>query len=285
MAPSGSDLSHPRPNTVRLAIQAEEGPGILAGSELRGDPNAPLLWFVHGFQSERLGNKAQALLAAAAGRGWSFTSYDFRGHGESSPTHPLSVEHPLAALCHSSLTTDMERIAQHLDTWHGGPRILIGSSMGGYASAWHAALHPKRVQGLVLVAPAWRFGQTILGRVEKLSPGASQIWKEAGWFDYPGGMAPTRLSWRLVEEAEAHPYHMLARRIGCPVRVLHAMDDDVIDYQESVEALKHLSVDAHLLLTRTGGHRLIEHVDQLVNLGVELAGNAYQTLRAASSQP
>jgi hypothetical protein len=63
------------------------------------------------------------------------------------------------------------------------------------------------------------------------------------------------------------------------------MDDDVIDYQESVEALKHLSVDAHLLLTRTGGHRLIEHVDQLVNLGVELAGNAYQTLRAASSQP
>lgn len=285
MAPSGSDMSLPQPNTVRLAMQAEEGPGILTGSELRGEPDAPLLWFVHGFQSERMGNKAQALLSAATVRGWSFTSYDFRGHGESSPTHHSTAEHPLAGLCHTSLTTDMERIAQHLDTWHVGPRILIGSSMGGYASAWHAALHPKRVQGLVLVAPAWRFGQTILGRVEKFSPGASQIWKETGWLDYPGGVAPARLSWRLVEEAEAHPYPMLARRIGCPVRVLHAMDDEVIDYQESVEALVHLSVDAHLLLTRTGGHRLIEHVEQLVQLGLELANHAYQSLRAANSQP
>lgn len=273
MASPFIDLNRQQPSTVRLGVQTEEGNGVLTGTELRGPSDAPLFWFVHGFQSERLGNKAGSLLEAASGRGWSFTSFDFRGHGESSTTMPGSPEHPLAGLCHSSLISDMDAIASHLDTWHNGPRVLIGSSMGGYASAWHAALHPKKVQGLVLVAPAWRFGNTILGRVEKSAPDAGKTWKETGWHEYEGGIATTRLSWRLVEEAAAHPYSMLARRLGCPVRVLHAMDDDVIDCQESVEALKLLTCNAELLITRTGGHRLSGYLDQVVRMAVDLAGN------------
>ncbi len=273
MAPFDPVLNIRTVSTVRLGIAAESASGILTGSEYRGKSGAPLLWFVHGFQSERMGNKAKALLNAAIAMGWSFTSYDFRGHGESSPSAPATPEHPLAGLCHSSLVADMESVAKHLDSWHTGPRILVGSSMGGYASAWHAALHPMKVQGLVLVAPAWRFGHTILGRVEKAIPDAARLWKETGWFDYPGSITPTKLSWRLVEEAEAHPFHMLARKISCPVRVLHAMDDDIIDYAESVEALKHLTVDALLLLARTGGHRLLNHQDQMANLAVTLGKN------------
>lgn len=273
MASPVIDLSH-QPTTVRLGIQSEEGNGILTGTELRGHSEAPLFWFVHGFQSERMGNKAGRLLEAAASRGWSFTSFDLRGHGESSPTLPGSPEHPLAGLCHSSLISDMAAIASHLDTWHNGPRVLIGSSMGGYASAWHAALHPKKVQGLVLVAPAWRFGNTILSRVEKAAQGAGKTWKETGWHDYQGGITSTRLSWRLVEEAAAHPYPMLARKVGCPVRVLHAMDDEVIDCLESVEALKLLAGNAELLLTRTGGHRLSGQLEHMERMAVEMAGTA-----------
>jgi hypothetical protein len=51
------------------------------------------------------------------------------------------------------------------------------------------------------------------------------------------------------------------------------MDDDIIDYAESVEALKHLTVDALLLLSRTGGHRLLDHQDQMANLAVTLGKN------------
>ena len=271
MASPFIDLSRQQATTVRLGIQSDEGNGILAGTEFRGPADAPLFWFVHGFQSERMGNKAVSLLEEAKRRGWSFISFDFRGHGESSTTLPGCPEHPLAGLCHSSLISDMNSIAGHLDTWHTGPRVLIGSSMGGYASAWHAALHPKKVQGLVLVAPAWRFGNTILGRVEKSAPGAGKKWKETGWHDYLGGTSSTRLPWRLVEEAAAHPHTMLARRLGCPVRVLHAMDDEVIDYLESVEALKLLSANAELVITKTGGHRLIGYLDKVARMAVDLA--------------
>lgn len=264
-------LTRDNPEKVRLGITVNGSPGILTGSEWRGTTGAPLLWFVHGFQSERLGNKAWNLFQTAREKGWSFTSFDFRGHGESTPTNMSQPENPLAGLCHSSLVEDMEKISGYLDSWHSGPRILIGSSMGGYAAAWLAALHPSRVQGLVLVAPAWRFGATILGRVEKANPGSTSQWKETGWFDYEGGFGPTRLSWRLIEESEAHPYSLLARRIACPIRVIHGLDDEVIPFSESVEALGNLQVDANLILTRTGGHRLLDQIPLILAEAQKLA--------------
>ncbi len=276
MASPFIEINRIQTQNVRLTIRPDEGNGILAGTEYRGKVDAPLFWFVHGFQSERMGNKAGSLLETAVRLGWSFTSFDFRGHGESSPTITGKPEHPLIGLCHSSLIVDMDVIATHLDTWHTGPRILIGSSMGGYASAWHAALHPKKVQGLVLVAPAWRFGNTILSRVEKAAQGAGKMWWKTGWHDYQGGISTTRLSWRMVEESEAHPYPLLARRLGCPVRILHAMDDDVIDYQESLETLKLLAGNAELVLTRTGGHRLIGQLDRMTQIAIDLANTALE---------
>jgi pimeloyl-ACP methyl ester carboxylesterase len=107
--------------------------------------------------------------------------------------------------------------------------------------------------------------------------------KFRGWFSWPQPGVLATLSWggwrnrRRVPEkngrkpAAAHPHTMLARRLGCPVRVLHAMDDEVIDYLESVEALKLLSANAELLITKTGGHRLIGYLDKVARMAVDLA--------------
>ena len=256
-------------STVRLPVISSFGTeGILTGSEHRSRPNQPLLWFVHGFQSERSGSKAKALLEKAMHLGWSFASFDFRGHGGSSPTHSVA---PLGRLCHTSLMEDMDVIASHLDSWHTGRRVLVGSSMGGYASAWYAALHPLRVHGLALAAPAWRFGNTLQERLEQSRPGSTKEWQTKRWIAYPGITGDTLVSWQMVEEAKAHPHTLLARRIGCPVLILHAIDDDVIPCAESVEMLGLLSIDAQLLLTRIGGHRLLEHVETLAQLAAQLA--------------
>jgi glycerol-3-phosphate dehydrogenase len=47
-----------------------------------------------------------------------------------------------------------ECLDRFLDAVIGGPAILVGNSMGGLIAMMQAALHPRKVAGLVLVAPA-----------------------------------------------------------------------------------------------------------------------------------
>src|SRR5437868_1085741 len=42
--------------------------------------------YVHGFGATRVGEKPKAAEAACARRGWTFVSFDFRGHGASTGT-------------------------------------------------------------------------------------------------------------------------------------------------------------------------------------------------------
>ena len=93
-----------------------EGPG---GSRLhaywrQGRSDAPLLWNVHGFQGDGMGNKAIALLESAARNNLSFISVDFRGHGQSSPTH---ANGRLLGLCHESLLRLPHGIRGHGCLW------------------------------------------------------------------------------------------------------------------------------------------------------------------------
>ena len=59
--------------------------GHLAGT-VRLTGTADCVLYIHGFGSERTGNKPAAVAAACARRGWSFAAFDFRGHGGSSGT-------------------------------------------------------------------------------------------------------------------------------------------------------------------------------------------------------
>ena len=55
-----------------------------------------------------------------------------------------------------------------------GPAILMGSSLGGYLAALYAARHPKQMERLVLLAPAFQFPRRWR---ERYSP---EDWKREG---------------------------------------------------------------------------------------------------------
>src|SRR5215212_6244659 len=102
--------------------------GRLAGTYLPGAarPDFAVVW-VHGFGSHRGGEKAEAIRAECARRGWAFAAFDFRGHGESS-----GAMHELRA---SGLLEDLGVVRDFLAE-RGHTRLgLVGSSMGGFASA------------------------------------------------------------------------------------------------------------------------------------------------------
>src|SRR5258708_5906090 len=100
------------------------------GVELAGDylpaPNCDfaVMW-VHGFGSHRGGEKAAAVCAECARRGWAFAAFDFRGHGASSGT--------MRELRASRLIEDLAAVRDFLAA-RGHTRLgLVGSSMGGFA--------------------------------------------------------------------------------------------------------------------------------------------------------
>lgn len=158
----------------------------------RNDEKKQPVLGIHGLT----GNYAHMLtLAKALGSDFSFTSYDVRGRGNSSPAN-----NPSSLLQHAK---DAKALLDFLDLQHV---LVIGHSMGGYISAILAGLS-DRVAGIVLLDGAGKVTQQecdmlapALGRLDKIFPSAEA---------YIEGVRPNYeamgLSWNLfLEQAVLH---------------------------------------------------------------------------------
>ncbi len=110
------------------------------------------------------------------------------------------------------------------------PVTLFGSSLGAFA-ALHAAerecggdAHP--IDRLVLLAPAFDFGRTVIG---DLGLEGMARWRETGWWElthYASGKT-ARVHYGLF--ADAARYDSFAVRRARPTLVLHGDRDEVVD--------------------------------------------------------
>jgi pimeloyl-ACP methyl ester carboxylesterase len=113
--------------------------GIEIGYDITGPPEGgrPVL-FTHGYQASRRMWEAQAL--ALADR-YTAITWDLRGHGESgTPDDPARYSHEL-------MLGDMSALLDEADAERA---VLVGHSLGGYASLLFRLQHPERVRALVL---------------------------------------------------------------------------------------------------------------------------------------
>src|SRR3954464_13009849 len=114
---------------------------VIAGETAGSGPDVVLL---HGLTATRryvvMGSKA---LPRA---GYRVTTFDARGHGESSPAgSPEEYEY-------RDLVADLEAVLEHL----GAERAAIGgASMGAHTTMAFALAFPERVSALVQVTPAY----------------------------------------------------------------------------------------------------------------------------------
>jgi uncharacterized protein len=146
---------------------------------------------------------------------------------------------------------------------NGEPLVLMGSSLGGYLAALYAELHPKAVDGLVLLAPA--FGFLERWRV-RLSAQEIEQWKREGSIPiyHYGSKSEQRLGYAFLEDAgqyEAVPdFHQRAL-------ILHGTEDTVVPCEVSRDfALAHNRVQ---LVLFKSGHEL---TDVLEDLWPEVSG-------------
>lgn len=139
------------------------------------------------------------------------------------------------------------------------PVVLMGSSLGGYLAALYAVRHAKQVQGLVLLAPAFRFLERWRARftTEQL-----ENWRRQGtlpFFHY-GVQKELGLGYQLIEDAYRYEAEPDFRQ---PTLLMHGTSDDVVPVSGSHEfADNHRNV---ILKLFSSGHELTDVLDGLWN--------------------
>jgi alpha-beta hydrolase superfamily lysophospholipase len=236
-------------NSTTATVELPAG-GPLAGTYDTGAAGETfaVLW-VHGFGSHRGGEKSGAVRAECARRGWAFAAFDFRGHGESG-----GAMHELRA---SRLVEDLAAVRGWLAA-RGHSRLgLVGSSMGGFASAWFAKRNPECVLGCVLVAPAFGFLQR---RWDALTSEEREEWRRAGRRRFANQWVEAELGFGLVEERDRFRPVELVAGWRTPALLFHGMADDVVPHADSLSFIENVAYPrVELRLLKGGDHRLTAH--------------------------
>src|SRR4051812_18466965 len=144
-------------NVIPEPFEVERDGVTIAGETLGAGPDVVLL---HGLTATRryvvMGSKA---LPRA---GYRVTTFDARGHGESSPAgSPEEYEY-------RDLVADLEAVLDHL----GAERAAIGgASMGAHPTMAFPLASPERVSALVQITPAYDGRPRALDEWDRLSDG------------------------------------------------------------------------------------------------------------------
>ena len=191
------------------------------------------------------GSKAVHLHRWAKARGQGFIRFDYYGHGQSSGDFIDGTMSRWAA--------DIEFVRAQLC---GGPVILIGSSMGGWAALLAAMSNPARIAGLVLINPAPDFTEklTVAGWTEdqiKALENDGVVYEPSGYEE------PYAYSKALIEDGRARQILDAPIILRCPIRILQGEDDNVVPPPHSKRLLDVLaSKDVTYHLVPGGDHSL-----------------------------
>ncbi len=224
---------------IQLAYQHQSG-------------QAPGVLFLGGFLSNMTGSKATALAAWCQAHRRAFLRFDYSGHGASG-----------GSFTEGTIGRWLEEASAILEQCTTGPQIVVGSSMGAWIMLLLALQRPLRIAGLVGVASAADFTETLW---RQLTDKQRQQLETAGVIHLPADY-PDRSSYplthRFIEESRQHfLLNRAAIDIQCPIRLLHGMQDHEVPFQTSIRIAECVtSSDVQVILVKDGEHRLSRPAD------------------------
>jgi len=227
--------------------------GPLIGDIELADPHrVDVVLYVHGFGSDRKGNKTLAVKLACRRFGLNFAAFDFHCHGESGGVR-------MTDLRASRLQEDLARIGDHLASRGIGRLHLVGSSMGGFAGSWFAKAHPDAVAALVLIAPAFRFLDT---RLFGLDEEQLTRWKQQRTMRVKNQWLDVDIDYGLIEEREQFVAERLADEWRTPALIFHGMNDETVPWRDTLSVVERAAFpDVELRLLKGGDHRLLRYAE------------------------
>jgi pimeloyl-ACP methyl ester carboxylesterase len=228
-------------------------------------PKAGGLTFVwlSGFKSDMSGGKAQAVAAWARASGHGALLFDYSGHGQSDGRFE-----------DGTISAWREDALAAIDALSEGPLVLVGSSMGGWMALLAALARPERVRGLVLIAPAPDFTETLMW--PEFTPEQQAEILEKGFTLRPSDYGePYPITRALIEDGKS--WSLLGGDIAFdgPVRILQGMQDPDVPWGHALALTTALTTpDVVLHLIKDGDHRLSrdEDIGRLLETCAEMAG-------------
>jgi pimeloyl-ACP methyl ester carboxylesterase len=260
---------------VRIAWR-EDGPPPQAG--------APTGFFwLSGFKSDMCGTKAEAIAAHATAAGRPCFRFDYSGHGESA-----------GDFAKGTISRWLGEAATAFTTLAAGPRIVIGSSMGG----WLALLLLRRleasdpaaaarIRGIVLIAPAVDMTKELLW--DRCSEAVRREMIEQGYYLKPSlyGPEPYLYTLALIEDGRRHLFLEDGIDLPCPLRILQGDQDPDVPYEYALRTFHALrGADIRFTLIKGGDHRLSSPRDIALLLDtVEALAQASDSARKINVSP
>lgn len=208
----------------------------------------------HGMESDKNSEKLIFLSQALAGRGILTLRFDFAYVGESSGK--------FADITYAGEVEDLSAAYALMRSRQMGRIAIFGSSMGGTVALLFAAREPGVAALVTLAAPLHpeNFPKRILTAKQ------FQRWREQGFTVYNG----QRLNVSLLEDLEKIDAPEAARKIRCPVLILHGDADEVVPVEEARELHACLATSKCLSIRRGADHRFSDPADMQGALGEAL---------------
>lgn len=214
------------------------------------DGQGPTLIWCGGLKSDMEGGKATHLHDWAIHQARSYIRFDYFGHGQSS-----------GAFTDGTISQWADDVVHVLDALSEGPAILIGSSMGGWASLLAALKKPERVNALLLIAPTPDFTEKLMW--------ANWTDEERAAIENDGILyvpsdydEPYEYSRALIEDGRKNQILDAPINFKGPVRIIQGAKDDVVPWTYSKQIMEVItSPDVDYTLVKNGDHSLSSPLD------------------------
>jgi alpha-beta hydrolase superfamily lysophospholipase len=205
------------------------------------DPTAAVI-LCHGMESNKESEKLVTLSRQLSEKGIFALRFDFAGSGES--------EGKFEEITYSGEVEDLRAAYEVVMKYRPKKIGVLGSSMGGTVALLFAA-EEKNVAALVTIAAPVhpeRFSKRLS------TPEETEQWRAHGFIEYHG----RRLNVSLLHDLEVLDVPKAARKISCPVLVIHGDKDDIVPVEEGHELFAELAEPKRLCIIEGSGHRLTE---------------------------
>jgi pimeloyl-ACP methyl ester carboxylesterase len=222
----------------------DRGDGVeLAWAHRSG--NAPTVVFLPGYRSDMNGEKATALAGFCAERGQAMLRLDYSGHGISGGRFEDGT---IGRWCDDALAV--------LDRQSEGSVVLVGSSMGGWIALHVALARKERIAGLVGIAAAPDFTETLMWQAMTFEQRATLM--RDGVLVVPSQYSdPYPITRALIEDGRERLLLSNPIAIDCPVRLLHGQCDPDVPWEVALRIAEQVtSQDILVTLVKDGDHRL-----------------------------
>jgi pimeloyl-ACP methyl ester carboxylesterase len=194
----------------------------------------------HGMDSNKDSEKLVSLSRGLAICGFLTLRFDFAYVGESSEK--------FEDITYSGEVEDLRAACLFMRDHYSGDIGILGSSMGGTVALLFAAEDPGIAALVTIAAPI--HPEAFPRRV--LSGDALRKWRERGFTFYNG----QRLNLALLVDLETINVVESARKIACPVLIIHGDSDEVVPVEEAHELNGCISGKKKLLILKGTDHRL-----------------------------